>query len=275
MPLLWPTALQSLLPPQAAKLLLNQQNKLKKDWAATTLAFPDLKYERYLHAWLLVNTRTFYFVSPTQKSKAAPKNRDDCMALNPLADYFNHTSSTSACEVTFSTSGYTITSSSAIRAGEEIYISYGNHSNDFLLTEYGFILDGESNQWDEVELDAYVLELLSAEKRAMLEEEGFLGKYVLDRETVCYRTQVALRLVCLPVGKWRRFVSGVDEGERDQGKVDAVLGKVLRKYRKDVEEMIKKVGALKEGTAEQRDTLRRRWKQIDGPLQSAIDRIQS
>ncbi len=197
------------------------------------------------------------------------------MALNPFADYFNHTSSASACEVSFSASGYVITSSSTVQAGEEIFISYGNHSNDFLLAEYGFILEGESNQWDEVELDTYVLELLSTEKRVVLEEEGFLGKYVLDQGTVCYRTQVALRLACLSVGKWRRFVSGADDGVQDQGKVDMVLGKILRKYGRDVEEIIMKVGAAKDGTVEQRDTLSKRWKQIDGLLKSAIDRIQS
>ncbi|KAH7342382.1 hypothetical protein BKA65DRAFT_503985, partial [Rhexocercosporidium sp. MPI-PUGE-AT-0058] len=223
MPLLWPTSLQALLPPQAAKLVANQQSKLQQDWVLTSAAFPVITYQAYLHSWLLINTRTFYFVSPIRKGKPrpppAPKNRDDCMALNPFADYFNHISSPSACEVNFSADGYTITTSVPIKKGEEVYISYGNHSNDFLLAEYGFILAGDTNQWDEVELDCYVLGLLSADKKEVLEEEGFLGNYVLDRETVCYRTQVALRLACLPVGQWRRFVAGSDDGEKDQGKV--------------------------------------------------------
>ncbi len=65
------------------------------------------------------------------------------MAQSPFSDYFNHTSSPSACNVLFSSSGYTITTPAKIKQGEEVYISYGNHSNDFLLTEYGFILPEE------------------------------------------------------------------------------------------------------------------------------------
>ncbi|KAK2629696.1 hypothetical protein QTJ16_000516 [Diplocarpon rosae] len=272
MPLLWPVSLQSLLPSQAASLLANQQSKLSKDWSLITATFPSLSYEKYLHNWLLVNTRTFYYVSPTSE-KAPPKNRDDCMALNPFADYFNHTAADIACEVDFSATGYTITTPVDVEKGEELYISYGSHSNDFLLAEYGFFIGGEGNQWDEVELDVYVLDILSNGKREALEEEGFLGNYVLDRETVCYRTQVALRLVCLPLGKWRRYVIGADDGEEDQAKVDGVLLKLLRKYQADVVQKIKLVSSLKEGTADQKDTLSRRWKQIDALLQSAIDRI--
>ncbi|KAL2075934.1 hypothetical protein VTL71DRAFT_877 [Oculimacula yallundae] len=278
MPLLWPSSLQDLLPPQAAKLLANQKLKLKQDWALTSATFPAITYETYLHSWLLTNTRTFYFVSPARRGKKAtpaPKNRDDCMALNPFADYFNHTASSSACEVNFTSGGYFITTSTPIKKGEEVYISYGNHSNDFLLAEYGFILSGDTNQWDEVELDSYVLDLLTAEKKGLLEEEGFLGNYVLDRETVCHRTQVALRLVFLPVGKWRRFISGSDEGEKDQAKVDQVLLKLLTKYQADTVKKLRLVSILEEGTADQRDTLSRRWQQIGLLLQAAIDRIQT
>ncbi|KAK0127103.1 hypothetical protein ONS96_006661 [Cadophora gregata f. sp. sojae] len=279
MPLLWPTSLQELLPPQAAKLLSNQQSKLKQDWALTSAAFPTITYETYLHSWLVINTRTFYFVSPAPKVKSkpgpTPKNRDDCLALNPFADYFNHTSSPSACEVGFSVDGYTVTSSVPIKKGEEIYISYGHHSNDFLLTEYGFILAGDANKWDEVDLDAYVLGLLNADKKEILKEEGFLGNYVLDQETVCYRTQVALRLACLPIGKWRSFVSGLDDGEKDQSKVDQVLLKLLQKHQNDVLEKMRSVRKLDEGKPDQRDTLEKRWQQIGALLQRAIDRIQS
>ncbi|OWP06732.1 SET domain-containing protein [Marssonina coronariae] len=272
-PLLWPISLQSLLPPQAAALVANQQSKLSKDWSLTTASFPTLSYEKYLHCWLLVNTRTFYFVSPTSQ-KAPPNNRDDCMALNPFADYFNHTAADTACEVNFSAAGYTVTTAVDIEQGEELYISYGSHSNDFLLAEYGFVI-GEGNQWDEVKLDVYVLELLSKGKKEALEEEGFLGNYMLDRETVCYRTQVALRLACVPIEEWRRYVRVADGGEKDQAKVDELLLEVLKKYLSDVAQKIKLVDSLTDGTANQIDTLSRRWKQIDVLLQSAIDRIQS
>jgi hypothetical protein len=215
MPLLYTPSLQSLLPPAALALLTNQKTKLATDWAAVSKAFPDLQYKTYLHNWLIVNTRTFYFVSPKTKPKNVPKNRDDCMALNPFADYFNHTSpnaptccnvcSTSTSplspltpislkqdiyhklthsQVAFTAAGYTITTrphpTPTIPAGSEIHISYGNHSNDFLLAEYGFIMS--ENEHDLISLDDLLLPLFSASQKAPLEEKGFLGNYVLDQE---------------------------------------------------------------------------------------------
>jgi hypothetical protein len=280
MPLLWNPTLQSLLPTTAHKLLLNQQRKLKVDWSAVSAALPNIKYEDYVYRWLLINTRTFYFLSPLPAhQKLHPKNRDDCMAQSPFSDYFNHTSSPSACSVTFSSSGYTITTPAKIKKGEEVYISYGNHSNDFLLTEYGFILpeEGGGNQWDEIPLDAFILPLFSAKQKERLEERRFLGKYILDRKDVCYRTQVALRILVLPIRKWERFVDGLEDMEDEQGAVDRVLGKVLKNLKIEVQGKMELVEGLKEdvGMKCQRDMLRRRWMQIEGLIQAALVRIQS
>jgi hypothetical protein len=268
MPLMWDPQLQDLLPEAARTLLENQKRKLSRDWAAVSKAFPLLTYDEYLYTWLITNTRTFYFLSPSRKAKH-PSNRDDCMALNPFADYFNHTDD-QGCEVTFGPNGYAITTDKPIKKGEEIYISYGNHSNDFLLAEYGFIL--EENKWDEICLDSYILPLLSEIQKKTLKDAGFLGKYVLDKETVCYRTQVALRLLCLPLKDWRRFLNGHDDG-KDQSAVDQLLLKILRPYSKTVEETIKSLAVLDCGLASQRETLSRRWRQIHLILRSAIARI--
>lgn len=116
------------------------------------------------------------------------------MALNPFADYFNHcsvpppsSSSTTTleeettnpthtansttpppkpsttpvpCSVLATPSGgYEISTTVPLARGQEVYISYGNHSNDFLLTEYGFILSSTSstpNHYDEIPLDEYM-----------------------------------------------------------------------------------------------------------------------
>lgn len=138
-------------------------------------------------------------------------------ALKPIQD-------AEGCTVHFTPNGYTISSSSPIEKGEELYISYGNHSNDFLLTEYGFILP--SNVWDEISLDPFILPLLYAKQKETLKEAGFLGKYVLDSKTVCYRTQVALRLLCVPERRWTGFLKGFDDEEKDQAAADVILGKV-------------------------------------------------
>ena len=68
-------------------LLHKQEEKLKKDWATVSGVFENASLQRYTYYWLIVNTRTFYFEPPGVKK---PPSRDDCMALCPFADYFNH-----------------------------------------------------------------------------------------------------------------------------------------------------------------------------------------
>ena len=84
MPLLWNTKLQRLLPEASKILLENQKKKLSLDWVAVSKAFPELEYEKYLYNWLVVNTRTFYFVDP-KKTKKQPAP-DDCM-VSPAPFY--------------------------------------------------------------------------------------------------------------------------------------------------------------------------------------------
>lgn len=267
MPYTWEPALQELLPPTAKSLLENQQRKFSKDWTVASQAFPELDKKNFLYKWFIVNTRTFYWTFPGAKKLPTP---DDCMALNPFADHFNHAGE--GCRVEYGAMGFKIFSDRVYEKDEEIYISYGNHSNDFLLAEYGFILS--ENKWDELQLDHIILSELSTKQRDQLQGVGFLGKYVLDQYTVCHRTQVAVRLFCLPPRKWYRFVNGEDDGEDDQAKADQVLLKLLTKYEDQAKEISEQVSSRKVGHIYQRQMLDRRWKQIRALLRAAINRIQ-
>jgi hypothetical protein len=267
MPLLWGPGLQNLLPPASQALLENQHRKLALDWPAFTKAFPEVRKDDYIYAWVIVNTRTFYYLLPGTKRKPKP---DDCMALNPFADYFNHSSR--GCEVLFDKSCFQITTDRKYEAGEEIYISYGQHSNDFLLAEYGFIM--ESNEWDELKLDTVLLPELSDTQKEELKDAGFLGNYVLDKETFCYRTQVGLRILCLPLGRWRRYVDGLDDGDKEQPEVDAILLRLLQKYVKIAQDRVNAVSELKTGLSCQREILGKRWLQILDLLHNGINQVQ-
>jgi hypothetical protein len=300
LPLFWPPPLQALLPPAAATLLANQIHKLSLDWTAVTTAFPSLAYDEYIYNWCLVNTRTFYFTSPLVRLPK-PINRDDCMALNPFADYFNHAAEPSA-SASFSSSsqksilaktttsksstsqtkkgdgtGYIITALHAIAAGDEIYISYGSHSNDFLLAEYGFILSSNPNQPnkdDSILLDTHLLQLFTSTQTALLSEAGFKGNYTLDIEGLCYRTKIAVRLLCMPVGKWKRMVSiGLEDADAFEKAAGEVLLKVLGAFREEVDEKVEAVGRLDCGLESQRDVLRRRWEQIRILVCTAVERV--
>lgn len=135
----------------------------------------------------------------------------------------------------------------------------------------------DENEDDSVSLDAVILPLLDEKQKKILEEARFLGTYVLDSTTkeVCYRTQVALRMICLKEAKWRRFVDGFDGGEKDQKVVDQLLSKVLKGLGENAKEMTKKMSESGGNEVEQRDVLRRRWAQIQGIVRDASERLQT
>jgi len=119
MPAFWPVELQEDVPAGAKVLLRKQQKKLEDDLhvltetslvekgASSSRDIAQLK-EDYRYAWLLVNSRCFYWdysvmndeglyaavhgrvkkAGRAGKLKKLP--RDDCMAMCPVMDYFNH-----------------------------------------------------------------------------------------------------------------------------------------------------------------------------------------
>ena len=135
LPLLWPLYLRRRLPERAQKLLAKQKTKFERDLAVVRPAFyaslQKLEPQGrkmgeiaalYTHAWLLANSRCFYWDDPDsagtskggtrkrkageaglmkrKKAKEAKKRRyerDDCMALCPVLDCFNHSSTEDVC----------------------------------------------------------------------------------------------------------------------------------------------------------------------------------
>jgi len=231
-------------------------------------AFPDLSEEKYIYNWLLINARTFYYVAPGTGKIPKP---DDCLALNPFGDYFNH--SDQGCEVTFGAEGFTITSDRVYKKGEEVYISYGKHSNDFLLAEYGFVLAEKS--WDEARLDSIILPRFNASQCYHLRHAGFYGNYALDSNGICHRSQVALRLLCLPLKAWKKFVSGGESGDKDQPKVNKALHDALKSYESKIKDVSNHLSTLTNSCENQRGILDQRWTQILHLLQTEMKRIQS
>lgn len=120
MPILWPealrnsnsdeskeSALRAFLPPSISgswnsfrkqrshfeyesshqNLLAEQEKRLKIAWDTVVAIFPETDWKIFSYHWLIVNTRSFYFLMPGQEP---PEDRNDAMALVPFADYFNH-----------------------------------------------------------------------------------------------------------------------------------------------------------------------------------------
>ncbi|KAF2820058.1 SET domain-containing protein [Ophiobolus disseminans] len=298
MPLYYAQELQNLLPHAATTLLNNQSAKLEKDWEDLRRHIPSISKELFMYTWLIVNTRTFYWTYPDLPNShpRLPKKRkqltaDDCYAMCPFMDYFNH--SDVGCDPQSDSKGYSVAADRDYKAGEEVYVSYGSHTNDFLLVEYGFILD--SNQNDSIPLDHLLLSLLSKEQADALIEDGFYGNYTLSTKepTTCHRTQAVLRLLILDNRRYSAFVGGDDDGSKEQGKVDQYLEGILTKYSRRIMDISEELEHLKpdvpgEGKrerrqskrianvksvvkAEHRDVLIKRWKQICDILNTTIE----
>ncbi|CAK7563313.1 MAG: hypothetical protein SEPTF4163_001179 [Sporothrix epigloea] len=321
MPLLWPPKLRELLPTPARTALQRQQTKLNADWERVKAAFADkfeskdarhqedesikgatdakdakdakerntqkacgLTKSNYVRAWLLVNSRTFYYTTP--RSEAALLSHEDRIAMQPVADLFNH-SADCGCKVSYTAQGFFFVADRAYKLGDEVPISYGAHANDALLVEYGFVLD--DNRWDEVSLDAVLLPKLSSSPggglvREDLEAAGFWGSYMIDAATPggCYRTQVALRrLLCGTTraakrAAWQQFVEGGgDDDNEDEASSKALLDLLLECLDGMAElahtslARLERLGKAGIGTNSQRSLLALRWKQIEAMVAQA------
>lgn len=220
---------------------------------------------------------------------------DDCYAMCPFMDYFNH--SDVGCDPTNDAKGYYVTADRDYKAGEEVYVSYGSHTNDFLLVEYGFIL--ASNKCDSLSLDHLILPELSSSQIETLKEDGFYGTYTLmaSPTQVCHRTQAVIRLLTLPERRYSVFVGGTDDGSTEQGIVNAYLLQLLKKYQRQVMEALEEVEGLvtvepelgkrkrrksslgdsRDGkpAKEHKEVLLRRWKQIREIVNDAVQSLGS
>jgi hypothetical protein len=319
LPIHWPKKVQDLLP-HASKgvaystygisevqltlsdILKVQRTNMEKDWTDLHSSLPGISKSLFTYTWLIVNTRTFYWDYPDlpKSHVRLPKKRpqltaDDCYAMCPFMDYFNH--SDVGCNPKYDAKGYSVTADRDYKAGEEVYVTYGPHTNDFLLVEYGFALGSNAN--NSLPLDHVILPQLSSTQAATLKEDGFYGNYTLTPTApiTCHRTQAALRLLILPSRRYSAFVSGTDEGVVEQPKVDKYLLGLLEWYAREIMETLEELEGVvekKEGggrttrskrksmletedeervTDDHKDVLARRWKQIRDVVNAAVRQL--
>lgn len=148
--------------------------------------------------------------------------------------------------------------------GEEVVVSYGAHTNDFLLVEYGFIL--ATNKHDATTLDHIVLPLLTAAQRDMLDRNAYLGSYYLTSAGFCYRTQVTVRAMVTSGKRLQQFLDGEYDGAGEEEKVDAKSREICRAVEGEIEDGVRATNGL-EGHAV--EVLLQRWKQLGAMLKEA------
>ncbi|EXJ95066.1 hypothetical protein A1O1_00184 [Capronia coronata CBS 617.96] len=172
--------------------------------ASALLSQTEPLHWKFIHMWCIVGSRCFYYLRPGQP---APKDSNEAMALCPGMDLFNH-SDKPHCRTTYDRKGYEVTAVQEHGIGEEVLLGYGAHSNDLLWNEYGFIMGGDGNVSDGVQLDEVVLASLTDAQKKTLEKAGYLGDYWLKPEGLCWRSEVVSWLDVLTPGQWNRFLEG-------------------------------------------------------------------
>ena len=85
--------------------------------------------------------------------------------------------------------------------------------------------------------------------------------YVLDRETACFRTQVALRLSIMPDFRWLRFIDGEDDGREQEEEFEAIFAAKLRTFKVQATKTLEAVRRKDLGLAG-RAMLEARWLQV-------------
>ncbi|TQV92104.1 hypothetical protein V2A60_004404 [Cordyceps javanica] len=247
-PFFWPRDAQALLPGAAKRLLEKQQSSFRRDLEQFQNAYPHVASKDYMHAWFVVSTRAFYQETP--QTLAYPWH--DRLALLPVADLFNHADT--GCEVSYYTDSYTILADRDYLKGDEVCTSYGEHSNDFLLAEYGFLL--KDNPHDRIDPNDLVSPEMNTQEIIMLSQ---------------MRTLASMSPIFSPANADEMAPHDKDCSEDISGAFDTEqLKKVLAKSLENIKRHHDDVLALSDEDQQYQSLLLERWTQIDQLVRKAI-----
>jgi len=155
------------------------KTKIDKDGDVTTL----LPRQEVLLSWLCINSRCLYMDLPTSKNSA------DNFTMAPYVDFMNH-SCDDHCTLKIDGKGFQVRTTSQYNTGDQVYLSYGPHSNDFLLCEYGFVIP--DNKWNDLDISQYIIPLLKPPHVEFLKSFDYYDNYTMTKEGISFRTEVAL-----------------------------------------------------------------------------------
>lgn len=276
-----------LLPESAQTYLSKQRRVYKKHYDLAQKYLSDhpslqvtllstLDLSEFCWAWLVVNSRCIYqALSPTS-------TRDDNYACSPLIDMINHVpSSVPHCKLSYDIKGLSVLTQSGYNLGEEVFISYGAHSNEALLCEYGFTIPGNTD--NSLTLDAPISRILKPWHLSMLMEVGFYEDCTLDyRGIPSFRTEVVMRAALLSEAdcdeestgcrRLTQFINGHSSGQAEQADVDMLLSKILENEMQDARVALTR---LEEGeTMDSRTrSIRQLWLDRQECMQAAMTRL--
>ncbi|KAG2736289.1 hypothetical protein G9P44_000379 [Scheffersomyces stipitis] len=141
----------------------------------------------FLWAWMCINSRCLYMTIPQGKTNA------DNFTMAPYVDFLNH-SCNDECSILIDTTGFHVRTTTPYMPGDQLFLSYGPHCNEFLLCEYGFVIPHD-NKWNDLDISAYIIPLLKPQHVEFLKENDYFDKYTMTNEGISFRTEVVLATV--------------------------------------------------------------------------------
>lgn len=191
----------------------------------------EVLFEKFVHIYTIINSRCLYAEVPLKADDVANN-----FTMVPYVDFLNHTSMTeghcipslnklvkrSDCGlgefiIRIAEGGYS-------KIGQEIFLNYGAHTNDFLLNEYGFTLPDNSQNY--INITEIVVRLFEGKEDMvqLLMEYDYWGEYTISRDSVSFRTLVALvALVVETTEPVIKFMHGAIEEDTFTLKTNPIL----------------------------------------------------
>lgn len=205
-------------------------------------------YESFLHVYFVINSRCLH-AEIALKTDDMPSQ----FTMVPYVDFINHTDETDLhCYPKLNQSPQNVHDIGQFEIlcgeycyenkGEQLLLNYGPHSNDFLLSEYGFTL--EHNKWDYVDISDEVMKMMEGkdELESFLKYHEYWGDYTISLNEVSYRIIVALSLiVTLDFKRVEKLLNGYMSEDYFLPTITPVLQKILKRllntYRKKIENL--------------------------------------
>ncbi|SCU96732.1 LAFA_0G07800g1_1 [Lachancea sp. 'fantastica'] len=213
-------------------------NKIERD-SGISLTSRDF-YSDFLHIYFVINSRCLYMHVPLKDSIA------DNFTLVPYVDFLNHDADSELyctpkvdklkrgkCGLgTFSIIGG---SHQYKQSGEQILLSYGAHSNDFLLNEYGFVLP--TNKWNYMDVSPHCESMISGKSlQDFLKKHEFWGDYTISEGDISYRLLVAFASkVCPDLRKVEKLMLGY----LTEASFDPALTELIQEFLQTLHEEVK------------------------------------
>lgn len=196
--------------------------RFEKDYAVVCdlPSVPAFERLSFLWAWMCINSRCLYMLMPQAKDTS------DNFTMAPYVDFLNHLNE-DQCGIKIDPHGFHVLTSSAYKPQEELYFSYGPHSNEFLLCEYGFTLP--HNKWNYIDITDFILPLLRPEQVSFLKDMGYYGDYTVNTEGMSFRTEIALATLQESEPQQSRKLKALVEGMSDGAVFEKQLKVLLRR----------------------------------------------